>query len=107
MSEAERTKQALLVYLKLSDDEFGDFDEREAIFALEDRLIEAIASKAASEYDGHEFGEGFGTLYMYAPNVDHLFDTVMATLREYGSRAGSYVVKRYGGPGSSQERIDL
>ena len=107
MSEVESAEQALLVYLKLSDDEFGDFDEREAVFALEDRLIEAISSKKAGEYDGHEFGGGFGTLYMYGPDVDQLFDAVIATLKAYGSRPGSYLLKRCGGPGSKQEKIDL
>ena len=103
----EPKEQALLVYLKLSDDEFGDFDEREAIFALEDRLIQAIASTSAGEYDGHEFGEGFGILYMYGANADQLFNAVISTLREYSSRSGSYILKRYGGPGTNEEQIDL
>ena len=107
MLEEKKSEQALLVHLKLSDDEFGAFDEREAIFALEDRLIEAIASKSVGEYDGHEFGEGFGTLYMYGSNVEQLFQAALPTLREYPSHPGSYILKRYGGPGSSEERIDL
>ena len=107
MVAEEKSEQALLVYLKLSDDEFGDFEEREAIFALEDRLIAAIASKSAGEYDGHEFGEGFGTLYMYGSTVDRLTQTALPILREYPSHPGSYLKKRYGGPGSREERIDL
>ena len=107
MSEIGSTEQALFIYLRLSDDEFGEPDEREALFALEDGLIDAIALKKAGEYDGHEFGEGFGTLYMYGPDVDQLFDAVIPTLTEFGPRAGSYLVKRYGDPGSREEQVDL
>lgn len=107
MNEIGSTEQALFVYLKLSDDEFGDSDEREAVFALEDRLIDAIASRKAGEYDGHEFGEGYATLYLYGPDVDQLFDAAMPALREYGPRTGSYLVKRYGGPEGREEQVDL
>ncbi len=107
MADEEKSEQALLVYLKLSDDEFGEFEEREAIFALEDRLIEAIATASGCEYDGHEFGDGYGTLYLYGSNVDQLFQTVLPILREYSSLPGSYIKKRFGAPGSSEERIDL
>ena len=90
MSAPGSAEQAVLVYLKLSDDEFGEFDEREAIFALEDRLIEAITSKSAGEYDGHEFGEGFGTLYMYGESADALYQVALPIVREYSTHSGPY-----------------
>ena len=38
-------EQAVLVYLRLSDDGFGTAEERKAVFDLEDRLIEAVTAE--------------------------------------------------------------
>src|ERR1044071_853675 len=65
-----KIEQAVLFYLKLSDDQHGEAEEREAIFKLEDALEKKIASAKVGAYDGHEFGEGFATFYMYGPDAD-------------------------------------
>jgi hypothetical protein len=107
MSQKQNPEQALLVYLKLSDDKFGDFEEREAIFRLEDEVEPKVLSSGAGEYDGHEFGGGFGTLYMYGLDADKLFDVVIESIRNHPPRAGSYIVKRYGDVGAREERVNL
>jgi len=109
MSEQKQPKieQAVLFYLKLSDDEFGASEEREAIFNLEDELKKKIASAKVGEYDGHEFGKGFATFYMYGPDADKLFDAVIDSIRKHQPRAGSYITKRYGKPGGKEERVNL
>src|SRR4028119_1034301 len=100
MSQEQNLEQALLVYLKLSNDEFGDFGEREAIFRLEDEVEPKVLSSGAGEYDGHEFGGGFGALYIYGPEADKLFDVVIESVMDRPPRAGSYIVKRYGDVGA-------
>ena len=107
MSQNQNSEQALLVYLKLSDDEFGDFEEREALFRLEDEIEPKVLSSGAGEHDGHEFGGGFGTLYMYGPDADKLFDVVIGSVRNHPARDGSYIVKRYGDVGAREERVNL
>ena len=100
-------QDAVLVYLKLSDDNFGTTEEREQIFELEDRLEAAIERHNAGELDGDEFGGGFGTLYLYGTSAKGLFDAISEEVRTFPKRAGSYAIKRYGAPGAGEERIAL
>jgi hypothetical protein len=37
--ETLKTEHAVLVYIKFSDDEFGQPEEREALYRLEDKLL--------------------------------------------------------------------
>ena len=103
----EQPEHAVLVYLKLSDDEHGITEEREKIFTLEKTLTKAVERNQAGEFDGNEFGEGFCTLYLYGPDAEKLFQAAFPVLQEFDALHGSYVVKRYGKPGARQERIEL
>jgi hypothetical protein len=105
--EEKQAEQAVRIYLKLSNDGFGDTKEREAVFKLEDELEQKISLASAGEYDGHDFGGGFGTLYMYGSNADKLFETIIESIRRYRPRAGSYIIKRYGEVGAREEKINL
>jgi hypothetical protein len=102
-----QTEQAVLLYFKLSDERFGESEEREAVFRLEDELEEKIAAAKVGELDGHEFGEGFATFYMYGPDADKLSDAIIDTIRKHKPRAGSYIIKRYGEQGAREERASL
>jgi len=106
-SPEERREQAVIVHLKLADGKFGDPKERESIIALGDKLNQIIKKKRVGEYDGHEFGEGFATLYTYGPDANKLFDAIIETVKERPSRSGSYIIKRFGSPGAKEERRDL
>jgi hypothetical protein len=103
----QQSEQAVIAYLKLSDDKFGDAKERESILALGDKLEQIIQQRRVGEYDGHEFGEGYARLYMYGPDANKLFDAIIKTLKEHPSRRGSHIVKRFGSPGAKEERRDL
>ena len=105
--EKSRAEQAVLVYIKLSDNEHGTHEERESIFKLESELEKKIDLASLGEYDGNEFGDGFVTLYMYGPDANRLFDAVIETIRNYKPGEGSYVIKRYGSPGAKEERVVL
>jgi hypothetical protein len=106
-SPEEQSEQAVIIHLKLADGNFGDPQEREAIIALGDKLNQIIKKKRVGEYDGHEFGEGFATLYMYGPDATKLFDAIIETVKEHPSRSGSHIIKRFGSPGAKEERRDL
>jgi len=62
---------------------------------------------SAGEFDGDEFGKEICTLYMYGPSAERLFDATIQILRNFHPPRASYAVKRFGKPGSKQERIDL
>lgn len=89
-------EHALLVYLKLSDDGIGTFEERNQIQELSDRLEAAIDDHIAGEFDGDEFSEGQCTLFMYGPDADALFAAIEPLLRDSPLSSGGHVIKRYG-----------
>ncbi len=107
MTKPTNTEQALLVFIRLSDDTFGTAEDREGIFELEDQLAAAVNDAAAGEYDGHEFGNGWGVLYLYGPDARHLAETAVPLVRRFGPREGSYFVQRYGGTGAREERLEI
>lgn len=96
---------AVLVHLVLRG-EYGSPDDREAVFALEDRLEAAIDAMDAGELDGNEFGGGEVVLYLYGPSKDRLWQAVEADVRAVAT-PGSYVLLRAGGPDVVPERLDL
>jgi hypothetical protein len=107
---SEQADHAVLVCLKLSNAEFGDADERQAIHALSDRLESAIRRANAGELGGDEFGDGTCTLYMYGPDADKLFAAVEPALRGSRLTRGGHVIKRYGAatnPAAREARIDF
>ncbi len=100
-------EQAAVICLKLSDDEIGSSQEREAISVLRDRLIRAVQAREAGEFDTLEFDDGFGTLSFHGPNADRLAEVVLPLLRTYAARSGSYLLRRYGEPGAREQSMVL
>jgi hypothetical protein len=108
-SSAPAPEHAVIVHYSLSGEELGSVQEREAIFALEDRLIRAIEAADAGEFDGNEFGGGEAVLYAYGPDADALFRAMEQDLRAFPARP-AHALLRFGGPadpGGIQRRIDL
>jgi len=85
----------------------GSDEERQRIHDLEDRLSDAIKRSAAGDFDGDEYGDGYCTIYMYGPSAEVLFSAVKPELKSYHANSGSYALKRYGKPGSKQDRVPL
>ena len=79
------------------------------LLSLEDRLRTAIESAGCGEYDGHEIAmDGSdGTLYMYGPNADKLFEVVEPILRAVPFMSGASVTKRYGPPDDETKKVAL
>ena len=72
----------------------------QSIFALEEKLEEAINSANAGEYDGNEVavsGED-GYLYMYGPDADRLYEVVQPVLASAEFMNGAKATLRYGPP---------
>lgn len=102
-------EHAVIVHFGLTGEEFGKSGEREAIFALEEALIQAINEAGAGEYDGNDFGGGEAVLYAYGPDADRLFDAMEPHLRAFGA-SPAWCVLRYGeasDPNAEERRIDL
>lgn len=103
----QQTEQAVIVYLKLSDNDFGHPDERDYVHTLAEQLERLIKEQKAGEYDGDEFGGGYAKLYMYGPDANELFAAVIDAIKKHSVRNGSYLIRRFGKPGAKEERIDL
>ena len=83
----------------------------EAVFALEDRLIEAIERAEVGEFDGNEIAlDGSEVvLYAYGPDADALYEAMKPLLLELPPPPGSYAIKRYGAADSRARtaRVEL
>ncbi len=100
-------EQAVILKLKLVSGPMGNEEERKQITELEDQLANAIKQSSSGDFDGDEYGDGFCTIYMYGPSAEHLFTSVQPSLKGFRAASGSYLIKRYGKPGSKQDRIML
>jgi hypothetical protein len=107
--EPASEEHGVITYLPFaSGDEFGTEDEREAVFALEER-IEAAVARVGGEHDGNEFGEGQAILYTCGPDADAVFVALREALQGFPLQPGSRAVKRYGPPqdDSRSETVEL
>lgn len=70
------------------------------LFALEDKLEQAISAADAGELDGDDVATdgSDGYLYMYGSDADKLFAAVEPVLKSSSFMAGATVTKRYGPP---------
>lgn len=70
------------------------------LYELEDKLINAIETAAAGEFDGDEIAvDGSdGTLYMYGPSADRLFEVVRPVLASATCIRNAVATIRYGSP---------
>jgi hypothetical protein len=100
-------EQAVILKLKLVSGEMGSNEERERIHVLEDHMADSIKRSGAGEFDGDEYGDGYCTIYIYGHSAEALFRAIQPALNSYRANAGSFALKRYGKPGSKQDRIPL
>jgi hypothetical protein len=86
---------AVIIHYSLSDEQHGTVQEREAIFALEERLESLIDSQNLGEHDGNEFGGGEAVIYCYGPDAWRLFAGIESELRAFPARP-AHAYLRYG-----------
>ncbi len=100
-------QQAVLVRIRLSNNRCGDRRDEWSIAGLDEKLRHAVETSGVGEVDGHEWGGGYFTSYLYGPDADRLFEAVSLAVLQYPAPAGSYVVKRYGGVGAVMQVVRL
>jgi hypothetical protein len=103
----EDQRQAVFVFIKLSDGDMGDATDDDAIYALEDRLNQVIEQHGVGELDGDEWGNGNCQLFMYGNSADKIFDVITPLLLDHQAPAVSYAIKRYGPPGAPERMVHL
>ena len=70
------------------------------LFELERELENVIESAGVGEFDGNDMAAdgSNGIIYMYGPNADNLFDTVLPVLESTSFMTGAKATLRYGPP---------
>lgn len=104
-------EQALILNLKLSDDDFGTEQMQGSLMEWEAKLRDLITSTVpGGTVDGNCFGGGFCQVYFYGPNIDEVEVVVLPELAKIHVLEGSYYIKRYGDAldeNVKQIRVDL
>jgi hypothetical protein len=100
-------EQAIIITIPLHSGDMGDAEEHKHILALENELSAAIKDSGAGEFDGDEFGKGVCTIYMYGPSAERLSSVALPILKKFHPPSGSSLIKRYGKPGSKQDRVAI
>jgi hypothetical protein len=99
--------QSVIVHLRLADTDIGNLDDEEPIEALTSRLEGLMETTGAGELDGDEWGGGYCKLFLHGPDANSIAAAVLPDLLGFPARPGSYMVKRYGAPGATEELIEL
>lgn len=90
--------QAVIVYLPLHGGDMGSEEERDVLFALQERMMEVLAEAGVGELDGDLWGEGECVLYLYGPDADRLYTVIEPLLKACPQASGGYAIKQYGDP---------
>ena len=79
------------------------------IFDLGDELEAAINNAGVGEFDGNEIARdgSDGSLYMYGPDADRLFESVRPVLESSEFMQGAIVTIRYGPPQDGVEEREV
>lgn len=104
-SAAEDEPDHLRIEVRLADDGFGSDADQQLVDALTDQLTAALERTGTGEFDGHEIGTGWLTLYLYGPDVDAMFEAVRLILRGAALRPGSFAELHHRRPGPHRGQI--
>lgn len=102
-------EHAVIVRYPLTGGDFGEEQERQAIYDLASRLTDAIDAAEAGEFDGHEFGSGEAVLYAYGPDATRLLAAMEPQLRAFPTKP-VHATLRFGEPDDPtavEQHIDL
>jgi hypothetical protein len=89
------SEHTVIAQFQLTAGPTGTATDTYNLFTLEQRLIEAIGTARAGEFEGNEFGPGEVTLYAYGPDADRLYAAMEPVLRSFPPRPAR-VLLRYG-----------
>lgn len=96
---------AVTAWLRLTDPELIQAREQIRMFALEDQVMRALDRSGAGTYDTNDLERGFFRMHCYGPDADRLVDVIQPILAT--APPGSYLAKRPGPRGTSEERVEL
>ena len=84
--------EALIVSIDLSGD-MGLDEEQQKLFDLEDSVIEKVGNSDEMFVDGHEFGDSEFRMYIYAKDIQKVFDNIKPTFEEFPMKPIRYKLR--------------
>jgi hypothetical protein len=105
--QSTSSQEAVLIHFDLGFKSNGDRFGFDDMVDLEDTLIAVVERHQVGEIDGHEIGSSDGTIFLYGPDADLMFEAIEPVLLTHPLCAGARVVLRKGGPGSPQTEVQL
>ncbi len=106
LAPAEDPDHELFICVLLSGEGAALPGEIEQLTTLEDQLEEAVRA------GGGTFGrmvlrDGRCSYYLYGRDADRIYESIVSVLETAAIVRGGYAIRRYGGAGSREERVDL
>jgi hypothetical protein len=98
-------RQGVTVWLKLSDPTFESSREQMKVFAVEDRLMRALDASGAGTHDTNTLARGSFGIRFAGDDADAIVEAIRPLIADLPP--GTYVTKRPGPSGTSEERVDL
>jgi hypothetical protein len=98
-------QHAILLQFNLGDGNFGKPGEIAHIQQGEEEIRRMLEKSKVGELDGHEYGGGQYTIYIYGTEADSMFSELFPFLASWDCLQGGYAIKRYGPPGAKADRI--
>lgn len=79
----------------------------EAVFDLQEILMDIIENSNVGILDGNEFCDDTVAFFMYGPDADAIHETINPLVVLLPKLPGSFILKRYGNYGAREEQILL
>lgn len=98
-------KKVVLIQIKLSGSAFDASKETYDLYVLEDDVQAALGD--SGQLDGHEIGQGYFAIHIYAANPDALITKLAPILSGNTIPTGSYLEVRDSIQGRTVNRIEL
>ena len=95
----------LVAWIRLTDASLTHEREQLKVFGLERAVMVALDESGAGTYETNDLERGYFRMYVRGPDANRLVEAVRPALA--AAPPGSYLAKRAGPAGTSEERVDL
>jgi len=103
--EAHGDKHRVSVWVRLHDPDFETTREQMKVFALENRLMQALDAAGAGEHDTNALERGYMAMRLVGEDADAIVTTVTPLLAD--APEGSYLAVRRGPSGTGEDRLEV
>jgi len=103
--EAHGDKHRVTVWVRLYDPDFETMREQQKVFALENRLMQALDADGAGEHDTNSLESGYVAMRLVGPDADAIVATILPLLAD--APEGSYLAVRRGPVRTGEDRLEV